>query len=156
MLRQYGKDGSSQMGLCEVGWKETGLKVYGFRYEDERSNGGARTTLGVWAGTGRPLIICVCVFSLLKEKLLKYSWFTIFVLVSGIQQGESVIYIHKGIQLLSIFSHAGHCRVFSKVPCDICVSTCSNTQTSPTLCDSVGCNPPASNVHGIFSLRILE
>ena len=75
--------------------------------------------------------------------------------VSGIQRSESVIHTHVST-LLSIFPHAGHCRVFSRVPCAICVSACSDIQSSPTLCDSVGSNPPVSSVHGIFLVRILE
>ena len=38
--------------------------------------------------------------------------------VSGIQRSESVIHTHVST-LLSIFPHAGHCRVFSRVPCTL-------------------------------------
>ena len=29
-------------------------------------------------------------------------------------------------------------------------------QLSPTLCDPIGCSPPASSVHGFLQARILE
>ena len=33
---------------------------------------------------------------------------------------------------------------------------CSATQSCPTLCDPVDCNPPGSFVHGILQAKILE
>ena len=29
-------------------------------------------------------------------------------------------------------------------------------QSCPTLCDSMGCSPPGSSIHGIFQARVLE
>ena len=39
-------------------------------------------------------------------------------LVSALQQNQSVVHIHTST-LFQIFSHAGHCRVVSRVPCAI-------------------------------------
>ena len=33
---------------------------------------------------------------------------------------------------------------------------CSAAQSYPTLCNTTGCNPPGSSVHGIFQARILD
>ena len=42
------------------------------------------------------------------------------VLVSGVWQSESVIHIHRSTLLFFIFfSHIGHYRVLSRVPCAI-------------------------------------
>ena len=35
-------------------------------------------------------------------------------------------------------------------------AACSVTQSCPTLCDPVDCNPPGSSVHGILQARVLE
>ena len=35
-------------------------------------------------------------------------------------------------------------------------SVCERTQLCPTLCDPMGYSPPASSVHGIFQVRILD
>ena len=39
---------------------------------------------------------------------------------------------------------------------NIDVHSCSVTQSCPTLCDPMDCNPPGSSVHGISQARILE
>ena len=44
---------------------------------------------------------------------------------------------------------------------DVCVCVCVcvcvfSTQSCPTLCDPMDCNPPGSSVHGILQERILE
>ena len=101
--------------------------------------------------------VCVCVCSVfLKKCLLNYSLFTMlcqFQVYSEVNQWH----IHTHVStLLRIFPHAGHCGVFGRVPCAICVSACSDIQSSPNLCDSVGYDPPVSSVHGIFLARILE
>ena len=42
------------------------------------------------------------------------------VLVSGVQQSESVIHIHiSTLFFFRLFSHIGHYRVLSRVPCAI-------------------------------------
>ena len=45
----------------------------------------------------------------------------------------------------------------------VCINTCRKfesenlvTQSCPTLCDPMDCNPPGSSVHGIFQARVLE
>ena len=38
----------------------------------------------------------------------------------------------------------------------VCVCVCVITQSCPTLCHPMDCNPPGSSVHGILQARILE
>ena len=38
----------------------------------------------------------------------------------------------------------------------IVYSECLVAQSGPTLCNSMGCKPPTSSVHGILQARILE
>ena len=68
------------------------------------------------------------------------------VLVSGIQQSESVIY---KVYLLQIY-----------LPCPpqflLMSLSCSVTQSCPTLCNPMGCSPPGSSVHRILQARVLE
>ena len=52
------------------------------------------------------------------------------VLISGVQESDSVIYMHE--------------------------SESEVAQSCPTLCDPVDCSPPGSSVHGILQARILE
>ena len=39
--------------------------------------------------------------------------------VSGVQQGESVIYVYTYLFFFSFFSHTGHYKALSRVPCAI-------------------------------------
>ena len=59
-------------------------------------------------------------------------------LVSGIQQIDSVIYVYN---IYIIFK---------------CVCVCVCAQSCPTLCNPMDCSPPDFSVLGIFQARILE
>ena len=89
------------------------------------------------------------------------------VLVSDVQQSESVEYIHTYPLLLRSFSHVVHYRVLSRssllycrsLLCAhmcVCLHMFSVTQLPTTLCDLMDYSPPGSSVHGIFQARILE
>ena len=82
-------------------------------------------------------------------------------LVSAVQQSESVIHV---CTFLESFSHIGHYRVLNRVPCAI--STClllsilymcvlSHSVVSNSLWPP-DCSLPGSSVCGIFQPRILE
>ena len=62
----------------------------------------------------RKIILRINVFFFKKTKTFICS----VVLVSGIQQSESVIPIHSPL-FFRFFSHKGHYRVLSRVPCAI-------------------------------------
>ena len=59
----------------------------------------------------------------------------------------------KSSQLPSIWEPWN--KTMSLGPC-LCVSVCLITQSSPTLCNPMGCSLPGSSVHGILQARILE
>ena len=50
--------------------------------------------------------------------ILEYRWFNNVVLVSNVQQNESVIHIHI-TTLLRFFSYIGYYRILSSVSCAI-------------------------------------
>ena len=62
-------------------------------------------------------------------------------LVSGIQQGESVIHTST---LFKILFHIGRCH------------RCSATKWCPALCHPLDYSFPGTSVHGIFQARMLE
>lgn len=50
-----------------------------------------------------------------------------------------------------IFNSEDHVESFwAKYLCTLCVRVCSVPQSPQTLCDSMGCGPPGSSIHGIF------
>ena len=60
------------------------------------------------------------------------------VLVSGIEQSESVKHIHI-FPLFYIFSHIGHYGILSRIPC---------VKSYLNLCDPMDCSLSDSSVHG--------
>ena len=50
----------------------------------------------------------------------------------------------------------GSYQVFSYKRCSLCVRVCLITQSCPTLCNLMDCNPPVPSDYGIFQARILD
>ena len=101
------------------------------------------------------------------------------VLVSGVQQSDSVIYIHICIHihmlLLSHFSRVRLCATpqtaahqaprslgfsrqehWSGLPFPSPIHESEVAQSCPTLSDPMDCSPPGSSIRGIFQSRALE
>ena len=47
-------------------------------------------------------------------------------------------------------------KAAAMLSCSYCMSDCVCAQSCQTLCNSMGCSPPGSSVHGILQARILE
>ena len=69
-------------------------------------------------------------------------------LVSGVQQSDSVIHIHISVLFLRFFSHIGYYRVLSRAPCNICCCCCCCSVAS-VMSDSV-------QPHGLQPTRLLH
>ena len=67
------------------------------------------------------------------------------VLVSGVQQSESVMHIHISTHFKILF-HIGHYRVLSKVPCAT-LDQISRSVMSDSLCDPMNRGTPGLPVH---------
>ena len=65
------------------------------------------------------------------------------VLISGVQQSESVTHVHTS-PLFRFVSHIAHYRVLSRIPLCYTVGSycCSVAQSCPTLGDAVDCSTP--------------
>ena len=81
---------------------------------------------------------------------LELIYNAVLLILSGIQQSESVIHTST---LLEYFPHIGHYKVLSRVLCAIqqgFVCVCSATQSYSVLCDPKDCSLPGSSFHGNF------
>ena len=87
-------------------------------------------------------------------------------LLSGVQQSESVVSVHIHF-FFRFFSCIGHYRALRRVPClynrfllviyFIYMCACMLSRFSCVrLCDTMDCSPRGSSVHGILQARILE
>ena len=81
-------------------------------------------------------------------------------LVSSIQQSDSVTHIHICIYTHTFFSDIisiiGYHKILGRVPCALYTVRGVPARSCLTVCDPVDCSPPGSSVHGILQARILE
>ena len=81
-------------------------------------------------------------------------------LVSSVQQSDSVIHIHICIYTHTFFSDIisiiGYHKILGRVPCALYTVCGVPAQSCLTVCDPMDCSPPGSSVHVILQARILE
>ena len=78
------------------------------------------------------------------------------VLVSAVQQNESVISIHTSHFLFKFSSHLDHFSTLRQVPCAAAAAAAKSLQSCPPLCNPIDGSPAGPAVPGILQARILE